>query len=140
MGRAITNGAATKFMQTRGLGVHHLEASVGVIRQSGEAAFMGGVLGAIHAKFGLDAFGKKVPMDGIAFLLLTTAGVALSGREVGTDLRNMGGTCISVLAFRKTAELFNATSLRGTPSASVAGEDNAAESGLDPIVAAARNL
>lgn len=81
-----------------------LHSAVVGLRHNLESAALGALLGAIYGKFGtLDV--KGVPVDGIA----AAAFYALSIREAGkpdgfaSDLRAMSQSCMSVLAFRKTA-------------------------------------
>ena len=115
------------------------------LRQGGESALVGGLLGAAHVQLpnGLDhkVGAHTVPVDGVVAGLGLVAGIALSDQEFGPDMRNMGAAAMAIFTFRKGAELYAKKVGKVVPALSAHGEDDyGTEIGEDPIVALARRL
>ncbi len=70
-----------------------------------EGGAVGALLGATHAKFGLDQ--KGIPIDGVLAVAGALAGIALSGHMPGIAAiaRRGGASAFTVLSFRKSYEL-----------------------------------
>lgn len=125
----------------------HVKEGAHALRQGGESAITGGVLGAAHVYLptGLDM--KKVPLDLVLGVGGLVGGVAMANEGVGADLRNVGASAVTVFAFRKTTD-FLAAKRRASGgivgfAAKVAGEFGAegqSDVGEDPIIATARLL
>jgi hypothetical protein len=83
----------------------HVAAAGQGVRAGGEALFVGGALGAVHAMSptGLDV--KKVPLDAVGGALAIVASIGMAHTEVGSDLRNAGTTALGIYAFRKTHDM-----------------------------------
>jgi hypothetical protein len=83
----------------------HVAAAGHGVRAGGEALFVGGALGAVHAlsPTGLDV--KKVPVDAIGGALALVASIGMAHTEVGADLRNAGTTALGIYAFRKSHDM-----------------------------------
>src|SRR5580658_8169032 len=67
-----------------------------------EGGIVGSMLGAAHAKFGLD--GKAGPADGWLAAVGAVLGIALSGQlpQVAARARGVGSKAFTVLAFRRS--------------------------------------
>ena len=123
----------------------HAAAAGQGMRQGGESLLVGGLLGALHAKKGLDF--KKVPLDAAAGVVGLIGGAALAHEEFGVDLRNSGAAALSIFGFRKTYD-FLVAKMRAKgqePGGKFAGDDEGfvphGDFGAeDPIIAAARFL
>ncbi len=102
-----------------------------VVRQGGEALVTGGALGLLHAnlKNGLDRFGPKLPIDGLAAAIGLIGSVFLANdvTGIGTDMRNIGSDALAIFIFRKTHDWQS----EKTP---IHGESE------DPIVVAAKEF
>ncbi len=123
----------------------HVVGAAQGVRQGGESAIIGSLLGAahVHLKTGLDV--GKIPVDGVVGVAGLLAGVALAHEDVGTDLRNMGAAGITTYSFRKTYDFLAAKKrAKGEkPGGTFAGESDEpgyVNAGEDPIIAAARAL
>ena len=83
----------------------HVAAAGHGVRAGGEALFVGGALGVLHAMSptGLDV--KKVPVDAVGGALALVASIGMAHTEVGADLRNAGTTALGIFAFRKTHDM-----------------------------------
>jgi hypothetical protein len=124
------------------------------LRQGGESLLVGGLLGAAHAHFATGLDYRKVPIDAVVGVAGLAAGIAMAHEGVGSDLRNVGASGLTVFAFRKGNELMaqkmvsKGQAVGGKLGTKVAGElgtDYGAEFGSDigaedPIVAMARSL
>jgi hypothetical protein len=109
-----------------------------------EAGVVGGMLGATHAKFGLD--GPLGPTDAWVAALGAIFGVAASGHfpALAARARGVGAKALTVLAFRKSYELVKHEPLGGavTPGVqrvTLPGKGPGV-AGEDPIEAVARAL
>ncbi len=118
-------------------------ASTGV--EYTEGAVVGGMLGATHAKFGLD--GPMGPTDGWIAALGAILGVAASAHfpALAARARGVGAKAFTVLAFRKSFELVggaplaSGTATPGVQRIALPGKGPGV-AGEDPIEAAARAL
>lgn len=83
----------------------HVAAAGQGVRAGGEALFVGGALGVVHAMSptGLDV--KKIPLDAVSGALALVASIGMAHTEVGSDLRNAGTTALGIFAFRKTHDM-----------------------------------
>ena len=117
----------------------HAEEIALTLRQFGEGGVVGVVLGALHGNLatGLDVHG--VPVDGVAAVVGAIGAVVYAKEEFSHDLRNLGSSSLTILAFRKTNELLHAKGVQSAATSAAHGEESdvGAE---DPIVEAARNL
>lgn len=131
-GTASLSGAAARAKM-------HMAAGGQALRQGGEAGVVGGLLGVLHAEKGLDmnVKGHSVPVDGVVAAVALAGSVALAHEEFGPDLRNAGSAALSILAFRKGAELWAKKRGKAVPSLSAHGED--VEFGFDDPIAAIAN-
>jgi hypothetical protein len=81
----------------------HVREGGHVVRQGGEAAFVGVALGLIDAeRGGLDI--GKVPIDGILAVAGFGASISMAHDPYGicADMRNIGSDALTVLCYRKT--------------------------------------
>ena len=111
----------------------HVREGGHVIRQGGEAAFVGATLGLIDAeRGGLDV--GKVPIDGIVAALGFGASIYMAHDPYGicADMRNIGSNALTVLTYRKT-KAWRLTA-KGATSTTAHGESD------DPIAIAASEL
>lgn len=110
----------------------HVAAAGQGIRAGGEALFVGGALGAVHAlsPTGLDV--KKVPVDAVGGALAIVASVGLAHTEVGADLRNAGTTALGIFAFRKTHDMTREIQLK--KAGITPGGGAATPSGIGPAI------
>lgn len=107
------------------------------IRQVGEGAVVGSILGAIDAEVGLDQRG--VPLDLVGTAFGSAAAIYFAGEDFSHDIRNAASDCMTVFSYRKTKELVQR--LGGGGGAKVSGEDGDSDVGEeDPVVQAAREL
>lgn len=121
----------------------HAKAAGNGIRQVGESAVVGAVLGAAHQqlKTGLDvgpASSKvKIPLDGALAAVGLAGRILFAEEEFAVDLGNAGAAGAAVFAFRKTHDLMQAKAA-GATHAGFAGTSN--DAGEDPIMKAAQFL
>lgn len=108
------------------------QSAVMGLRFNLESAFVGGLLGFINGKVGLDIKGKY-PVDGIAAALLYALSIRETGKSDGisADLRALSQSCTSVMFFRK-ADAW-ARPVTETTGVSMSGH-------TDPLVEAAKKL
>ncbi len=135
----------------------HALATGHAIRSGGESVVIAGALAAAHVelKDGLDVTvnlpGQNKPMvlplDGLTALAGITGSIALSGEEVGTDLRNAGNAALSIFTFRKTFAFLSAKKklAGGVPGGTFGGEGDVIEQSarstvVDPVVIAAKRI
>ncbi len=112
-----------------------------------EAAAAGALLGATHAKWGLDSPGG--PIDGLIAALGAAFGVAAAGYfpEAAAHARRVGSQAFTVLSFRRAYELVAHAPLDGGTASGVQRITLPARpgkgpgvAGIDPIEAVARAL
>jgi hypothetical protein len=117
---------------------NHAEEVALTLRQFGEGGVVGVVLGALHGNLatGLDVHG--VPVDGAAAVIGAVGAVFYANEEFSHDLRNLGSSALTVLAFRKTNELLHAKGVQAAASTAHGEESDVGAD--DPITEAARNL
>jgi hypothetical protein len=139
----------------------HAMGSAHVLRQGGESAGVGAMLGALHVELptGLDvhmgASGPAVPVDGIVAAAGLVGSVLWADNAYADDLRNAGSAALTVLAFRKTHDFMaSRAAAKGVTPGSVVAAQSAGSApaqqaasaaahgdmGLDPIVALAQKL
>jgi len=87
----------------------HVTETAQAVRQGGESGLMGAALGLLEAERGsLDVrMGQyEVPMDGVAAAVGLLGSVMMANDATGlsADLRNLGSSALSVLAYRKTGD------------------------------------
>ena len=110
----------------------------------GEGAVVGGMLGTVHAQYGLD--GKYGPVDGWTAALAAALGVLLSGHlpDIAEHAMRVGSQAVTVLAFRKSYQIVAHQPLKGgtTPGVTriaLPGKGPGVTT-QDPIEVAARGL
>jgi hypothetical protein len=93
----------------------YAKESASVLAEFAEGGAVGALLGAAHAKFGLDVGG--VPVEGILAGVGALAGIGLSGHmpTLAAALRKGGAQAFTVLSFRKSYEM-----MKGPAAASTA--------------------
>jgi hypothetical protein len=121
-------GGATSLVRDKVSG--HVREGGHVIRQSGEAVIMGGLLGIVDAEVGLDF--KGFPIDGIVAALGMGASIYMAHDPYGisADMRNIGSDALAILTYRKS-KAWREKGKAGSHT-TITGED--------PIAAAARDL
>lgn len=112
-------------------GIDHVSAFFDSVERMG----VGGVTGAglaVTSKMmgGLDQ--GNIPVDFVSSGALSVLGVLGARSRIGSVARAMGGSAMTVFAFRKTEEWL------GARKASIHGEDDMGAE--DPVIAAAREL
>jgi hypothetical protein len=121
----------------------YVKETVGVIGEYAEGGVVGSVLGATHARFGLDS--PVGPTDGWLAVFGALVGVAASGHApmLAARARGVGSKAFAILAFRKSYELVRHEPLLG----GTGGVQRIAAPGTgpgitreDPIEVAARGL
>jgi len=120
----------------------HGWAGLNAVRQGGESAVTGALLGLAHTelKGGLDynVKGHIVPLDGVLAAAAMAASVMFATEDGAVDARNIGASAVSILSFRKTVEF-----RQKAKGGKVAGEIEDYDPSMgheDPIIAAARAL
>jgi hypothetical protein len=87
----------------------HVTETAQAVRQGGESGLMGAALGLLEAERGsLDVqVGRyNVPIDGVAAAVGLVGSVMMANEATGlsADLRNLGSSALSVLAYRKAGD------------------------------------
>jgi hypothetical protein len=131
----VTGGLATRALHSGEslVGVDHFSAFFDTIERTGVGGMTGAGLAFTSKMFGgLEPGGA--PLDLIGSGLFSGIGVLGARTRIGTIARAMGGSAMTVFAFRKTEEWLGARK-----TINVHGED-VTEMGEDPIVEAAKAL
>ncbi len=112
----------------------HVTEGGAAIRQGGESAVIGALLGAVEAQYGSLDY-KKVPIDGALAAVGLLGAVALAHEPVAVDLRNAGSGALAVFAYRQTSRYIKAkkVGMHGDLDESDWGAE-------DPIMEAAKHL
>src|SRR5208283_4360819 len=87
--------------------VGHISEGGAVLRQGGEALVVGGALGLLNAKKGLDwGTNKDIPVDGVIAAIGLAGAIVMANHPLGiaADLRNAGSIALGILTFRKTTD------------------------------------
>jgi hypothetical protein len=109
---APNKSAIMRFYERMGGGVaikRHVSETAQAVRQGGESAIMGGLLGLIEAEHGsLDVKfqGKTIPIDGSLALLGLFGSVVMANDPTGlsADIRNLSSASLAVFSYRKGKE------------------------------------
>jgi hypothetical protein len=121
-----------------------IEAAGHTLRQTGESAVLGSILGAYHGMSpkGLDAHG--IPADAAVSGLGFLGALLVGDGEMKHEIRNVASTGAAVFAFRKTAELVAAkkahVAVAGEDDDDIYEDDEDFDVSEDELLAAARGL
>lgn len=123
--------------------VSYVRETGSTIGEYAEGGLVGSILGATHAKFGLDT--KGGPIDGWISGLGAIAAVGLSGYwpNAAAHARKIGRDAFVILTFRKGYETVNHAPLPGGASSGVQRINlpgSSPASAVDPIEEAAKGL
>jgi hypothetical protein len=87
----------------------HVTETAQAVRQGGESGLMGAALGLLEAERGsldMKVGQYEVPLDGVAAAVGLVGSVMMANEATGlsADLRNLGSSALSVLAYRKAGD------------------------------------
>jgi hypothetical protein len=87
----------------------HVTETAQAVRQGGESGLMGAALGLLEAERGsldIQMGGHSVPLDGVAAAAGLLGSVVMANDSTGlsADLRNLGSSALTVLAYRKAGD------------------------------------